>query len=349
MDAPRRPRSRPLDVRHGHVDLTHGAGGRAMLQLVREVFARHLDNEYLRQGNDAAVLPAHPGRLVLSTDCHVVSPLEFPGGDIGSLAVNGTVNDVAMMGAQPLYLAAGFILEEGFELAALDRIVASMGAAARACGVPVVTGDTKVVQRGKGDGLFISTTGVGVLRDDVHLGGEQARVGDAVILSGCIGDHGVAVMSRREHLGFDVPVLSDTCALGDLVAMMLDTGAALRCLRDPTRGGVAGTLNEIASQAGVGMLLREAAIPVRPAVAAACELLGLDPLDVANEGKLLAVCDARDATRLVAAMRAHPQGAEAAVIGEVVADEHCFVQLQTQVGGRRLVDWLASEPLPRIC
>jgi hydrogenase expression/formation protein HypE len=349
MDAPRRTLGRPLDIRHGRVDLTHGSGGRAMVQLVRELFARHLDNEFLAQGNDGAVLPASAGRLVMSTDCHVVSPLEFPGGDIGSLAVHGTINDLAMMGATPLHLAAGFILEEGFELAVLDRIVASMGAASRAAGVPVVTGDTKVVQRGKGDGVFITTTGVGMLRDGIELGGARARPGDAVLLSGFIGDHGIAVMSRREHLEFEAPVRSDSCALHGLVAAMLDTGAALRCLRDPTRGGLAATLNEIATQSQVGLRLREAAIPVRPAVVAACELLGLDPLDVANEGKLVAICDARDAQRLLEAMHAHPHGADAALIGEVIADRHHFVQLQTNFGGNRIVDWLASEPLPRIC
>jgi hydrogenase expression/formation protein HypE len=344
--------ARPLDLKNGCVDLTHGAGGRAMVQLVRELFAKHLGNEYLGQGNDGAVLPlpAHAGaRLVMSTDSHVVSPLEFPGGDIGCLSVHGTINDVAMMGATPLYLAAGFILEEGLPLALLARIVASMAAAARAAGVPVVTGDTKVVQRGKGDGVFITTTGVGVLARGVELGGDRARPGDAILVSGSIGDHGVAVMSRRENLGFEAPVESDTAALHELVAAMLATGSGLRCLRDPTRGGLAATLNEIAHQSGVGMMLRERAIPVRPAVAAACELLGLDPLDVANEGKLVAICAAGDADRLLAAMRAHPLGREAARIGEVVADEHRFVQLETAFGGRRIVDWLASDPLPRIC
>jgi len=342
---------RPLDLKNGRIDLTHGSGGRAMAQLVRELFARHLGNEYLGQGNDGAVLPLPPAgaRLVMSTDCHVVAPLFFPGGDIGCLSVHGTVNDVAMMGATPLYLAAGFILEEGFALAELARIVESMAAAASAAGVPVVTGDTKVVERGKADGVFIATTGVGVLREGLELGGALARPGDAVIVSGSIGDHGVAVMSRRENLTFDAPVESDTAALHGLVAEMMATGARLRCLRDPTRGGVAATLNEIAAQSGVGIMLREKAIPVKPVVAAACELLGLDPLDVANEGKLLAICDAADAPRLVEAMRAHPLGVQAAVIGEVIADDHHFVQLETAFGGRRIVDWLASDPLPRIC
>ena len=352
MPEAKRGYARPLDLNKGCVDLTHGAGGRAMVQLVREVFAKHLGNEYLGQGNDGAVLPwpsGAGGRLVMSTDSHVVSPLEFAGGDIGCLSVHGTVNDVAMMGATPLYLAAGFILEEGFALADLARIVASMARAARAAGVPVVTGDTKVVQRGKGDGLFITTTCVGVLAAGVELGGDRARAGDAILVSGSVGDHGVAVMSRRENLSFEAPVQSDTAALHGLVAAMLATGAQLRCLRDPTRGGLAATLNEIAQQSGVGMMLRERAIPVRPAVAAACELLGLDPLDVANEGKLVAICADSDADRLLAAMRAHPLGREAARIGEVIADAHAFVQMETAFGGRRIVDWLASDPLPRIC
>jgi len=340
---------RQLDLKDGRVDLTHGSGGRAMGQLIAEVFARHLGNAYLAQGNDGAVLPAPLGRLVLSTDSHVVSPLFFPGGDIGCLAVHGTVNDVAMMGATPLYLTAGFILEEGFPLADLARIVASMAQAAREAGVCVVAGDTKVVERGKGDGVFITTSGVGVLPEGLNLGGARARPGDAVIVSGSMGDHGVAIMSQREHLSFDAPIVSDTAALHGLVAAMLATGAELRCLRDPTRGGLAATLNEIAAQSGVGMMLQEQAIPLKPVVAAACELLGLDPLCVANEGKLIAICAAADAARLVAAMRAHPLARDAAVIGEVIADGHRFVQLNTAFGGRRIVEWLAGDQLPRIC
>jgi hydrogenase expression/formation protein HypE len=350
----RRGYVRPLDLKHGRVDLTHGSGGRAMVQLISELFARHLGNDYLGQGNDGAVLPApmldgKPARLVMSTDSHVVSPLFFQGGDIGCLSVHGTVNDVAVMGATPLYLAAAFILEEGFALSDLARLVESMAQAARAAGVPVVTGDTKVVERGKGDGVFITTTAVGVLRDGLSLGGSRARPGDAVLLSGSIGDHGVAIMSQRENLSFDAPIVSDTAALNGLIAAMLATGADIRCLRDPTRGGLAATLNEIAGQSGVGMMLQENAIPVKPVVAAACELLGLDPLNVANEGKLIAICASADASALLAAMRAHPLGADAALIGEVIADEHHFVQLNTAFGGRRIVDWLAGDQLPRIC
>lgn len=338
-----------LDLRHGRVDMSHGSGGRAMAQLIDELFAKALGNAYLAQGDDGAVLPAASGRLVMSTDSHVVSPLFFPGGDIGRLAVHGTVNDVAMMGARPLYLAASFILEEGFSLADLQRIVESMARAARAAGVLVVTGDTKVVEKGKGDGVFITTTGVGVARDGVTLSGNRARPGDTVLLSGCIGEHGMAILSQREGLTFDTTIVSDSAPLHGLVEAMLDSGAELRALRDPTRGGLATTLNELAKQSGVGMRLDETAIPVKPAVAAACEFLGLDPCYVANEGKLVAVCAPQDAERLLETMRRHPDGREAAIIGKVVKDSHCFVQMTTRLGGRRILDWLNGEPLPRIC
>ncbi len=345
---------RPLDIKHGRVDMTHGSGGRAMVQLISELFAKHLGNTYLGQGNDGAVLPApmldgKPARLVMSTDCHVVSPLFFPGGDIGGLSVHGTLNDVAVMGATPLYLAAGFILEEGFPLADLARIVESMARAASDAGVPVVTGDTKVVERGKGDGIFITTTGVGVLPDGLELGGARVRAGDAVLVSGTMGDHGVAIMSQRENLTFEAAIESDTAALHGLVATLLATGADIRCLRDPTRGGLASTLNEIAGQSGVGMMLHEKAIPIKPVVLAACEFLGLDPLYVANEGKLIVICASADAPSLLDVMHAHPQGKDAAHIGDVIADDHHFVQLTTAFGGRRIVDWLAGEQLPRIC
>jgi len=340
---------RPLDIRHGRVDMSHGGGGRAMVQLITELFADHLGNEYLAQGNDGTCLPPGNGRLVVSTDSHVVSPLFFPGGDIGCLSVHGTVNDVAVMGAMPLYLTAGFILEEGFPLADLARIVESMAKAANEAGVKLVAGDTKVVEQGKGDGVFITTTGVGFLPEGLHLSGDLARPGDAVLVSGSIGDHGVAIMSKRENLSFDAPILSDTAPLNGLTAAMLASGAAIRVMRDPTRGGLAATLNEIAHQSGVGIHLDEAAIPVKPEVDAACELLGLDPLNIANEGKLIAVCAAADADRLLAAMRAHPLGRQAAVIGRVVEDANGFVQMKTRFGGRRMVDWLSGEQLPRIC
>ncbi len=341
--------ARPLDLKNGRVDMSHGGGGRAMVQLITDLFAKSLGNEYLAQGNDGTSLPPGLGRLVVSTDSHVVSPLFFPGGDIGGLAVHGTVNDVAVMGAAPLWLTAGFILEEGFPLADLARIVESMARAAKAAGVQLVAGDTKVVEQGKGDGVFITTTGFGFLPEGVHLSGDLARPGDAVLLSGTLGDHGMAIMSQRENLGFDAPIVSDSAALNGLTAAMLASGAAIRVMRDPTRGGLAATLNEIAHQSGVGIHLIEAAIPVRAEVEAACELLGLDPLNIANEGKLVAVCAAEDAGKLLAAMRAHPLGQRAAVIGEVAADANAFVQMQTRFGGWRMVDWLSGEPLPRIC
>jgi hydrogenase expression/formation protein HypE len=340
---------RPLDLKQGRVDLTHGSGGRAMVQLIEELFARHFDNDFLRQGNDGALLPPPGGGLVMATDAHVVSPLFFPGGDIGCLSVHGTINDVAVMGATPLWLSASFILEEGFPLADLDRIVASMARAAREAGVPVVTGDTKVVEAGKADGVFISTTGVGVLPEGLVLSGDRARPGDVVLLSGSIGDHGMAIMATRENLGFAAPIVSDTAALHGLIATMLATDAEIRCLRDPTRGGLATTANEIARQSGVGIMLDEAAIPINGEVAAACEFLGLDPLYVANEGKLVAIVAAADADRVLAAMRVHPLGQRAARIGEVVADDHHFVQMTTGLGGRRIVDWLTGDQLPRIC
>jgi hydrogenase expression/formation protein HypE len=344
-----KPYTRPLDLKHGLVNLTHGSGGRAMAQLVSELFAAEFANDWLAQGNDQAILPPPGGRIAIATDSHVISPLFFPGGDIGSLAVHGTVNDLAMGGATPLYLSAGFILEEGLPLADLARIVRSMAAAARAAGVAIVTGDTKVVERGKGDGVFISTTGVGVVADGVNLSGDQARPGDVVLLSGTLGDHGMAVMSQREGLGFASPILSDSAALHTLAAALLAASPGLRLMRDPTRGGLATTLNEIAQQSGVGMRLQESAIPVQASVRAACEFLGLDPLYIANEGKLVAICPAAEAAAALAALQAHPLGQQAAIIGEVVADAHQFVRVQTDFGGERLLDWLSGEMLPRIC
>ncbi len=340
---------RPVDFRHGRVDMTHGSGGRAMAQLVDELFLRAFDNEWLAQRNDQARFAVTAGRMVVSTDSHVVSPLFFPGGDIGCLSVHGTINDVAMAGAVPLHLAAGFILEEGFPLADLKRIVESMAAAAKDAGVPIVTGDTKVVEQGKGDGVFITTTGVGIVPAGVDISGDRARPGDAILVSGTIGDHGVAIMSLRENLTFETTIRSDTAALHRLVATMVAAVPGIHCLRDPTRGGLATTLNELAGQSGCGMVIDERRIPVQPQVAAACEFLGLDPLYVANEGKLVAICAPDDAERLLAAMRAHPQGRDAAIVGEVIADPHHFVQMDTSFGGRRVVDWLTGEQLPRIC
>lgn len=338
-----------LNIRRGNIDMTHGSGGRAMAQLIEELFAKHFDNEWLAQGNDQAMFDAPPGRMVMSVDGHVVSPLFFPGGDIGSLSVHGTINDVAMSGAKPLYLSAGFILEEGFPLGDLERIVMSMADAAREAGVPVVTGDTKVVERGKGDGVFITTTGIGVVPDGLNISGANARPGDVILVSGYIGDHGVAIMSSRENLAFETDIISDSAALHGLVAEMVTAVPEIHTLRDPTRGGLAATLNEVAYQSEVGMTLNEEAIPIRGAVDAACELLGLDPLYVANEGKLVAICPADKAQELLAVMQAHPLGAEAAIIGEVVEDDMGFVTMETGFGGTRIVDWLAGEQLPRIC
>lgn len=342
---------RKLDLKAGRVDMSHGAGGRAMAELISSIFKDAFGNELLDQGNDQASFPTPSGgRMVMTTDGYVVSPIFFPGGDIGSLAVHGTVNDLAMAGAKPLYLSASYIIEEGFPLGDLKRIAESMGAAAKAAGVMIVTGDTKVVERGKADGVFISTAGVGVMPDGLVLSGDRARPGDKVIVSGSMGDHGVAIMSSRENLTFETEILSDSAALNGLVeAMVAAAGPDLRLMRDPTRGGLAATLNELAHQSGVGFRIVEDRIPIKRQVAAACELLGLDPLNVANEGKLVAVVAAEAAERLVDAMRAHPLGADAAIIGETVEDDQRFVQMTTGFGGGRIVDWLTGEQLPRIC
>ncbi|MCG7869409.1 MAG: hydrogenase expression/formation protein HypE [Candidatus Thiodiazotropha taylori] len=338
-----------LDTRQGKVDMTHGSGGRAMAQLIQELFLKHLDNDLLRQANDQASFDVAAGRMVMSVDGHVISPLFFPGGDIGSLAVHGTINDVAMSGARPTYLSAGFILEEGFPLADLEKIVISMSQAASEAGVPIVTGDTKVVEKGKGDGVFITTTGIGVVPAGINISGDRAVPGDRIIVSGSMGDHGVTIMSSRENLEFETSLTSDSAALHSLVEQMVAVAPEIHCLRDPTRGGLATTLNELAQQSQVGMQLSEAEIPVKPAVASACELLGLDPLYVANEGKLICICSEADAQRLLPVMRAHPLGKESAIIGRVIEDPHHFVQMETLFGGSRVVDWLSGEQLPRIC
>ncbi|NTU77214.1 MAG: hydrogenase expression/formation protein HypE [Alphaproteobacteria bacterium] len=339
----------PLDIKNGRIDLTHGSGGHAMAQLIDELFARAFDNPALAEGNDQARLDMPAGRLAFSTDSFVVSPLFFPGGNIGSLAVHGTVNDVAMSGAKPLWLSAGFILEEGFPLADLARIIDSMASAAKHCGVSIVTGDTKVVEKGKADGLFINTAGIGVIPVGLDLSTRRVQPGDAILLSGPLGDHGVAVMAQREKLTFVEDILSDSAPLHGLVARMIESGAELHALRDPTRGGLAATLNEIAQSAHVGMRLEEDSIPVRPAVRSVCEILGLDPLNIANEGSLIAFCAAKDANKLLAAMREHEHGAGSAIIGTIVADDRSFVEMRTTLGGQRMVNWLTGEQLPRIC
>jgi len=338
-----------MDFKRGRVEMIHGSGGKAMAQLIEALFLKHFDNPWLAALDDQARFETPPGDLVMATDAHVVTPLFFPGGDIGSLAFNGTVNDLAMAGAQPLYLAASFILEEGFALADLVRIVESMAVASESAAVPIVTGDTKVVERGKGDGVFITTTGIGVVPPGVRPSGSRARPGDRILISGPIGDHGVAIMSHRENLSFGTTVVSDSTALHSLVAAMIEQVPDVHCMRDPTRGGLASTLNELAAQSGVGMILEESSIPVRPEVRAACELLGLDPLYVACEGRLVAVCEAADAEALLGTMHTHNLGKEAAIVGEVVEDPDRFVEMKTSFGGRRMVDWLSGEQLPRIC
>lgn len=340
---------RTLDLKHGCVEMVHGNGGRSMAQLIQQMFVAAFDNEFLRQMNDQACFPIFSGRMVMSTDSHVVTPLFFPGGDIGSLSIHGTINDIAMSGAKPCYLAASFILEEGFPLVDLKRIVDSMAQATKAARVPIVTGDTKVVEKNSGDGVFITTTGIGMVPEGIYISSENARPGDKILVSGTLGDHGVAIMAWRENLSFQTNIESDTAALHDLVATMISTTSNIHVLRDPTRGGVASALNEIAQQSSVGMMLYENKLPILEQVQAACEFLGFDPLYIANEGKLIAICAAEDAENLLNAMQAHPLGNNAAIIGEVIEDTHCFVQMQTRFGGKRVVDWLNGEQLPRIC
>ena len=357
--------------------LAHGSGGRLNHELVEQLFLRHFDNPILARLDDAAVIEASGFRfrvpdspslksetsdlkLAFTTDSYVVSPIFFPGGDIGKLAVCGTVNDLAMSGAVPLYLSTGFILEEGLPLADLERVVVSMATTAQAAGVRIVTGDTKVVDRGKADKLFVNTAGVGVVPVGVEMGSDRVRPGDVVILSGTIGDHGMTIKSQRGGLRFASPLVSDCAPLHGLVAAMLNSLSvlpvgeemvvgAMHCLRDPTRGGLATTLDEVAGKSGVGIEIEERAVPVRDAVRAACELLGLDPLYVANEGKCLAIVSPQAADAALEAMRSHPLGREAAIIGQVVEEHPGTVILRSRVGGKRVVDMLSGEQLPRIC
>jgi hydrogenase expression/formation protein HypE len=341
-------RSRPR-VREDRITMSHGAGGKATQTLIQAIFLNELRNPLLEPLEDAARLQVSGARVALTTDSFVVSPLFFPGGNIGDLAVNGTVNDLATSGAVPLFLSAGFILEEGFPVADLTRIVASMRAAADAAGVQVVTGDTKVVERGKGDGCYINTAGVGAIAHDLDLGVANARPGDAVIVSGPIGDHGVTIMLARGELDIEADVSSDTAPLGGLVAGLLSATPGVRALRDATRGGVATILNEIATSANVGVVVSENDIPVRTEVRGASELLGIDPMYVACEGRMVAVVDGAAADEALAALRAHPLGGQAAIIGHVTSDPPGIVQLKTAFGGTRIVDLLVGDPLPRIC
>lgn len=330
--------------------LAHGGGGRLTQMLIERMFAPTFANPALELLHDGAILDVGGSRLAFSTDSYVISPRFFPGGDIGSLAVHGTVNDLAMCGAQPLALSAAVILEEGLAMEELWQVVRSLQAAAQAVGVPVVTGDTKVVDRGKGDGLYINTTGLGLIPAGVAISPRRAQPGDVVLISGSIAEHGIAIMSVREGLEFETAILSDSAPLHDLVAAMLAAGGqAVHVLRDPTRGGVASALNEIAQQAQAGIRLVEKDIPLREDVAGACEILGFDPLYVANEGKCLVIVAAEVAEAVLAAMLAHPRGRGAAAIGTVVAEHPGRVFMRSRVGGMRVVDMLSGEQLPRIC
>jgi len=339
-------------AQHDRVLLGHGSGGRLSADLIHRLFLPILGNETLSQLEDQATCSLAPHadvRIAFTTDSFVVRPIFFPGGDIGKLAVHGTVNDLAMGGATPLFISAAFILEEGLPIEDLRQVVQSMRDACDSAAVTLVTGDTKVVDRGKGDQIFITTSGIGVVPATRSLSAAGCRPGDRIILSGTIGDHGIAIMSVREGLEFETALESDSASLADLTRVMLEAYPDIRCMRDPTRGGVSSALHEIAAASHVGMTLSETAIPVRAAVRGACEILGLDPLYVANEGKLIAIAPAADAARLVDIMKAHPLGGDAAVVGEVVADHPGMVIMRSRVGGERVVTMLAGEQLPRIC
>jgi hydrogenase expression/formation protein HypE len=346
IDRARRARAR---VKEDRITMSHGAGGKATQTLIEAIFLDAFRNPLLEPLEDAARLRVNGSQVALTTDSYVVKPLFFPGGDIGDLAVNGTVNDLSMSGATPLYLSSGFILEEGFPVADLSRIVASMRLAADAAGVQIVTGDTKVVEKGKADGCYINTAGVGLIEHEINLGVAQARPGDAIIVSGLIGDHGITIMLARGELDIEADVQSDTAPLNSLVADLLAQTTGVRALRDATRGGVATILNEIASAAGVGVMVSEDDIPVRAEVRGACELLGIDPMYVACEGRMVVVVDSADSGTALAALRSHPLGAQAAVIGHVTDGPQGIVQLKTAFGGTRIVDLLVGDPLPRIC
>jgi hydrogenase expression/formation protein HypE len=342
-------RARPR-VREKLITLAHGAGGKATQSLIEAIFLDAFRNPLLEPLEDAATVTAGDVRLAFTTDSYVVSPLFFPGGNIGDLAVNGTINDLAVSGARPAHLSAGFILEEGFPVEDLRRIVASMAAAATVAGVSIVTGDTKVVQRGKADGCYINTAGVGLITGDANLGVATARPGDTVIVSGPVGEHGITVMLARGELDLDADLVSDTAPVHDLVRGLLDAvGPDVRAMRDATRGGVATILNEVATAAGVAVVVEEEAVPVRPEVRGACELLGIDPLYVASEGRIVVIVDSGAADAAVAALRAHPLGAGATVVGHIAEDPPGMVLLKTGFGGTRIIDLLVGDPLPRIC
>lgn len=340
----------PLPLRdHPNIIMGHGGGGKLSAELVENLFLPAFKNDTLDKLGDSAILNLPSSRLAFSTDSFVVQPLFFPGGNIGDLAINGTVNDIAMSGAQPLYLSAGFIIEEGLLLATLGRIVASMGEAARQAGVALVTGDTKVVDKGHGDGVYINTAGLGVIPDGVDIRPSRAQPGDVILISGEIGVHGIAIMSVREGLEFETVIETDSAPLNDLVASLLDVSREIHVLRDPTRGGVASALNEIAQAAGVGLALVEKDLPISPPVYAACEFLGLDPLYVANEGKLIAIVPPTIAGAILERMQGHPLGRQATIIGQVTDQHPGLVVAKTGIGGTRVVDMQIGEQLPRIC
>ncbi|MDY0220644.1 MAG: hydrogenase expression/formation protein HypE [Desulfobacterium sp.] len=336
-------------MKENTIILDHGSGGKISHSMVADMILPAFDNPMLAKLDDGAELDIKGLRLAFSTDSYVVDPIFFPGGNIGDLAINGTVNDIAMCGAKPLYLSVGLILEEGFPFRDLTLILESMGKAAKKAGVMVVTGDTKVVPRGKADKIFINTSGIGVIPDGVNVSGQMAKPGDKIIISGTIADHGITIMSSREGLAFDSNLVTDSAPLNHMVAKMIASGAQIHVLRDPTRGGVGTTLNEIASQSRVGMRLVESSLPYKGEVAGVCELLGFDPLYLANEGKLLAIVPAKDAEKVLDIIRRDEFGADAAIIGEVVADDPGRVFLETIIGGSRIVDMLTGEQLPRIC
>ncbi|MBW1740013.1 MAG: hydrogenase expression/formation protein HypE [Deltaproteobacteria bacterium] len=329
--------------------LDHGSGGRASHELLRQVFLPQFKNSLLEGLDDSTVFEIGDHKLAFSTDSYTVDPIFFPGGDIGCLAVNGTVNDLAMQGADPLYLSAGFIIEEGFPMADLKRILGSMKATAKTAGVQIITGDTKVVNRGGVDKIFINTSGIGLIRGHAHISGRNAQPGDAVLVSGSIGDHGIAILSQRAGLSFESVIQTDSAPLNGLVAEMMLVSDGIHAMRDPTRGGLATTLNEIAIQSNVGIELLEDQIPVSEGVQGACELLGLDPLYVANEGKLIAFVASEDADKVLSCMQAHPYGRGAGIIGRVVSENRGRVFMKTRIGGTRILDMLVGEQLPRIC
>lgn len=331
------------------ITLDHGSGGRASHELVKDVFLPQFKNALLEGLDDSTVFEVGDQKLAFSTDSYTVDPIFFPGGDIGCLAVNGTVNDLAMRGAVPLFLSSGFIIEEGFPLADLNRILASMKRATEEAGVQIITGDTKVVNRGGADKIFINTSGIGVVKGNTDISGKNAQVGDAILISGTIGDHGVTILSKRGGLSFEAPIESDSAPLHGLVAEMMSVSDQIHVMRDPTRGGLATSLNEIAIQSNVGMELLEDQIPVRESVLGACEILGLDPLYIANEGKLIAIVGPEDTEEVLNCMKAHPYGSEAVIIGRVVSQDPKRVFMKTGVGGTRILDMLAGEQLPRIC